>query len=552
MQQLVIYVEMCNDLVGLSGNSNIAYIISYELYRGWFLTDSRNFTIHTINAITEMHRPKTKDIQKRCLFACQCSGSTRILRIFAESPECAVSSPEMITSAISVGAPSGTDAAMARTPANSENAERAISDGKEFWICRQDVGRDTIKDACAYWPPPTPPEVMLAKPVFLVRDPIRVFDSWKQRGWTDVQRLIDCFSTLFRLMKDANSSSAACLLYEQLAHQPHGKIKQICSYWGVPYRDEMLNFPARCVPSYLGDDTAIKGAPGNSQTLRSWIVVDVPCHGLVSNTEKATIETSIGRVYLDCWQNHLWRLSDVLAEKQWIGFDLDDTLHEFRRASSAATNAVLASMSEAYGVQYDLLKGQYKEVLRKSTAHAFSDGKSSHEYRRDRFVAVAGHFSLPLKHDGQFLTELLSLYENALKEALELKSGALSLLRAIKDQGKKIAIITEGPQDAQEWTIKNLGISPYVDFLATTNHFKVSKTDGLFPRVLGTLGITPSEIAYVGDSEHKDMIPAADMGVFCLHFAEDKNCNLECYPPRMNTLNKLEHILLSQRETVIM
>ncbi|RYC65471.1 hypothetical protein CHU98_g747 [Xylaria longipes] len=185
----------------------------------------------------------------------------------------------------------------------------------------------------------------------------------------------------------------------------------------------------------------------------------------------------------------------------WV--DLDDTLHKFRQASLAASNRVLEAMHERYGIPFALLKSRYSEILRTSTSNASADGKSSSEYRRERFRTVASYFSLPLEHGDPFLNQLLHLYETSLKKSLTLKSGALNLLRTIKRLGKRIVIITEGPQDAQEWTVENLGISPYIDFLATTNHFKISKTDGLFTKVLETLGITPSEIVYVGDNEHR-------------------------------------------------
>ena len=48
--------------------------------------------------------------------------------------------------------------------------------------------------------------------------------------------------------------------------------------------------------------------------------------------------------------------------------------------------------------------------------------------------------------------------EFTLMNLLELKCGALDLLSMIKDMGKKIVVITEGPQDAQERTVQGLGI----------------------------------------------------------------------------------------------
>ncbi|KAJ2979930.1 hypothetical protein NUW58_g7078 [Xylaria curta] len=213
-------------------------------------------------------------------------------------------------------------------------------------------------------------------------------------------------------------------------------------------------------------------------------------HGLVTNDEKAMAEGNAGSPYLACKRDRVLQLSDTLAKKKWIGFDLDDTLHEFRRASTAASIKVLEAIREKYGVPFATLKSQYDEILRWS----------------------------------------------------------FKLTQNYKMLGKKAVVITEGPQDAQEWTVENLGISPYVDYLATTNHFKISKTDGLFNRVLERIGIAPSDVAYVGDNEHRDVIPAIAEGIFSFHFAETLDCDLEACPPRISSLSQLEDLILCGEE----
>ncbi|KAJ7214067.1 HAD-superfamily hydrolase, subfamily IA, variant 1 [Mycena pura] len=227
--------------------------------------------------------------------------------------------------------------------------------------------------------------------------------------------------------------------------------------------------------------------------------------------------------------------------RSWIAFDLDDTLHEFRRASGAATTGTLEAISEKYGTPLSALKEQYSNILKEKTANAFSDGKTSHDYRRERFAAVLAHFSHPL--DPIFLSCLLTIYESTLITSLELKCGAASLLSTLKRLGKMIAVVTEGPQDAQERTIQALGIAAQIDFLATTNRFGVSKTQGLFPKVLQFLGVPAADVAYVGDSEERDMQPAMAEGIFCVHLAEAKHIALDEFPPRVNTLRELEYII---------
>jgi putative hydrolase of the HAD superfamily len=127
--------------------------------------------------------------------------------------------------------------------------------------------------------------------------------------------------------------------------------------------------------------------------------------------------------------------------------------------------------------------------------------------------------------------------------SLELKCGAISLLSTLKGMGKKLVIMTEGPQDAQERTIHRLGIGGYIDILATTNHFGATTTNGLFMKVLEHLGISPSGIAYIGDDELRDMKPAMAEGIFSIHLAETKHVSLNTFPPQLNSLRNLQYII---------
>ncbi|KAI8264996.1 Glyceraldehyde 3-phosphate phosphatase [Colletotrichum sp. SAR11_239] len=231
----------------------------------------------------------------------------------------------------------------------------------------------------------------------------------------------------------------------------------------------------------------------------------------------------------------------VLAEKTWFGFDLDDTLHEFRRASAAATAKTLEAISQQYGQPVNALKEEYTNILRDKTLNAFSDGKTSFEYRRERFTTLLERFSLA--QDVDFIDRLLVTYEDTLTQSLQLKDGALSLFATLKKKGKKVAVITEGPQDAQERTVKQLGLAGHVDFLATTNFFRVSKTEGLFPRVLEHLGIQPSDMVYIGDNPVRDTVPAREAGIFAIHFNEQAETSLEGPSPQVKSLAEVEALL---------
>ncbi|KAG9229310.1 Haloacid dehalogenase-like hydrolase [Amylocarpus encephaloides] len=360
----------------------------------------------------------------------------------------------------------------------------------------------------------------MVRPVFLIRDPIR--------------SLIDSYTNMFRMLRQAPS-----------------QVKGICTRWGVPFSETMLDFKKPFGSSFIFSSDRertiyLKEKPlGLFKTVEasSSGKIDVPYHGLLSNTEKDNIEEQLGRLYIHCWEGNTLRLRAILAEKTWIGFDLDDTLHEFRRSSGMATNKVLEEIFERYGTPVLALKDEYSRVLREKTANAFSDGKTSFDYRRERFASVLAHFSLP--QDDKFMAKLLGSYEATLMASLELKCGALGLLSAIRNMGKKIVIMTEGPQDAQERTVQGLDIGGYIDFLTTTNHFRVTKTSGLFSKVLEHLGVSPGDMAYIGDNEERDMKPAMAEGIFSIHLAETKHVSLSTFPPHVNTPRKLQYILLN-------
>lgn len=512
---------------------------------------------NTSNLATKIDEPRSsnREPQIRFIVACPRSGSTLLMRIFAESPVCAVTSRLILMGKAGSRETFSPDYSILENPSHHSVFISAMNLGKRFLICKEELGNNSQKGECLYDVCPDPAAYAMVRPVFLIRDPIRVFDSWKNVGWTDAQSLIDCYTNMFCMLDRAPSHAVSCLVYERLIQEPQTEVKRICARWGVPFSETMLNFQHSFGSSFIfsTDRERLKYCEEKPLSLfttveaNSSVEPEVPYHGLLSNTEKDNIEEHVGLLYLRCWQDDVLRLRAILAEKIWIGFDLDDTLHEFRRSSGTATDKVLEEISERYGTPILALKGEYSRVLKAKTANAFSDGKTSFDYRRERFTSVLAHFSLP--QDDQFMVELLESYEATLMTSLELKCGALDLLSMMKDMGKKIVVITEGPQDAQERTVQGLGIEGYVDFLATTNYFGVVKTAGLFPRVLEHLGVSSGDMAYIGDNEQRDMKPALAEGIFSIHLAEMKHISLNAIPPQINTLRKLQYILSDDRRS---
>lgn len=200
-------------------------------------------------------------------------------------------------------------------------------------------------------------------------------------------------------------------------------------------------------------------------------------------------------------------------------------------------------------VSVEALKSEYQAILIRATAHAFSDGKTSTEYRKERFSALLRGQNFPFSES--YLDDLVSLYKEALRSSLVLKPGTLDLLQKLKDLNKTVLVVTEGPRDAQEWTIDQLGLRDYVDILVTSNELRRSKTDGLFGEVLKKYGLEASRGVYIGDNKARNVIPAQDEGILAINHDETHNCSFDTKGRQVsvNTLAKVGHLFdLSSNE----
>jgi putative hydrolase of the HAD superfamily len=195
--------------------------------------------------------------------------------------------------------------------------------------------------------------------------------------------------------------------------------------------------------------------------------------------------------------------------------DLDDTLHSFRKALTVATKAVCEHLVATYPVQKTApeLEAVYKEVCQQYVT-PFTDGRTARQYRLERMRALTQRAYSDTTQDNA----CVDVYAEALKNNLVLERSAQEMLQSLKNKNTQIIVVTEGPHDAQEETLKDLGIAPLVDHLFTSNKERLSKKDGLWKTVLDRLNITPDACVVLGDSLASDIEPAVKLGIQAVHY----------------------------------
>jgi hypothetical protein len=111
------------------------------------------------------------------------------MKIFAESPVCAVARRLIL-----VGNPGKRGGSTPDYSILSRHTAfiSAMISGKRCLISKEEVGISSKKVEFPYDVCPTSSTYDMVRPVFLIRDPIQLFDSWKHSGRADEQRLIEC------------------------------------------------------------------------------------------------------------------------------------------------------------------------------------------------------------------------------------------------------------------------------------------------------------------------------------------------------------------------
>lgn len=196
---------------------------------------------------------------------------------------------------------------------------------------------------------------------------------------------------------------------------------------------------------------------------------------------------------------------------RWVAFDLDGTLHDFREAAGAASEAVISEIVGNETEKRERTRRVLWDLIQKDGGDAFVEGRSSDEYRTRRFVRLMEMIGVS-PHQG-FVARLVRVYECEMMRNLRLYDDARHVLEELTSRGYSVAIISEGPEDQQIRVIDRLGLQKFVKLLVTSSRYGVSKLGGLFPVARELLGTDlHRSVWYFGDSVERDIRPASDAG----------------------------------------
>ena len=190
-------------------------------------------------------------------------------------------------------------------------------------------------------------------------------------------------------------------------------------------------------------------------------------------------------------------------------FDLDDTLYDEEQYVSSAISNVCRYIANKHNIEYNLLFDFCMNSIK-------VDGRGS------TFNKLCNEFSIT-----EDIKQLVDIYRSC-EPNLTLYDDANELIKYLKENGKKIGIVTDGNAKAQNSKVSALGLYELADSVILTDILRdgdkaITKPDERVYKIcLDELNVSTVEAVYIGDNPLKDFVGARYIGMKTVRIIRNK------------------------------
>jgi putative hydrolase of the HAD superfamily len=183
-------------------------------------------------------------------------------------------------------------------------------------------------------------------------------------------------------------------------------------------------------------------------------------------------------------------------------FDLDNTLIDFLTMKKMSVTGAIRAMQDA---GLDISTKQAEKTL-----YDLYD-KYGMEYQK---IFQAFLKKVIGKVDYKMLANAIVGYRKVERGFMHPYPKARSVLMQLKEQGIKLAILTDAPKMRAWLRLAEMNLTEYFDIVLTVDDTQVKKPDRkAFEMILKKLKLPPGEVLMVGDSLDKDIAGANALGM---------------------------------------
>lgn len=219
----------------------------------------------------------------------------------------------------------------------------------------------------------------------------------------------------------------------------------------------------------------------------------------------------------------------------WIFFDADDTLFDFKKAAYIAMAKTLVEYKINPPTDYyDIYKG-----INALAWEAFEKKEITADELRfvrfDKFLKAIGEYRDPLEMNAHYLFELSQMDI--------MIDGARGVLDELLENDFQLCLITNGLKEVQRPRITKAALEHYFQCIVVSDEIGIAKPHkGFFEYAFAEIGYPEkSEVIVVGDSLSSDIQGGNNFGVDTCWFNPNKSENISGHQPTYE-IEHLEHL----------
>lgn len=194
-----------------------------------------------------------------------------------------------------------------------------------------------------------------------------------------------------------------------------------------------------------------------------------------------------------------------------IVFDLDNTLYDYDRPNTFATQVLIQEISSQTGID----TVEVKNTLDKSRINIKQRlGHTASSHSRLLYISEA-YGLLKLKPAAELFLNLENLFWDSYLSEMELYPGVTDFLQLLKKQEIPLALLTDLTSNIQYRKLLKLGLSTSFDFILTSEEAGGDKSSGLPFDLLGKVSNIDLNYAwFIGDSDHDYPVTRKNQALF--------------------------------------
>ena len=217
-----------------------------------------------------------------------------------------------------------------------------------------------------------------------------------------------------------------------------------------------------------------------------------------------------------------------------ILFDADETLFDFRKSEREALKETMLEFNIKYDEEYHLKI--YKEINNAIWKELEEGAITQQKLKIERFKRLSNRLEDKFNE-----IEFSKSFVKNLAEASFLFEDSVALIKSLQENCR-LAIITNGLKDVQNYRIKKSVIGKYFEDIVISEEVKVAKPDSkIFEHALNNLKHTDkSKVLMVGDSLTSDIQGGINFGIDTCWFNPSKTVNTTKIKPTFEISNLME------------